>query len=72
MMCKDGGADWLDDYDKKVFENADSIAKPRTEPLEIERLRSKLGPLDPITDALFRNYKSTVACAHCAWKGEYP
>ncbi len=54
------GADWLDDYDKKTFENANSIAKPRTEPLEITGLKSRLGPLDPIIDALFQNYKSTL------------
>lgn len=66
------GADWLDDYDKKTFENANSIATPRTEPKSISALKSKLGSLDPITDALFQNYESTVACAHCAWTGEHP
>ena len=66
------GAGWLDDYGKKTFENANSIAQPRTQPQAITRLRSRLGPLDPITDALFKNYKATVVCAHCAWTGEHP
>lgn len=66
------GADWLDDYRNKSFENADSIAKPRTQPQEITGLRSRLGSLDPITDALLQNYRATIACAHCDWSGEHP
>ena len=66
------GANWLGDYKNKTFENANSIAKPRTEPAKISALRSRLGPLDPITDGLFKNYQSTVVCAHCAWTGEHP
>ncbi|MEQ8366242.1 hypothetical protein [Roseovarius sp.] len=64
--------DLLADYKKKTFENANSIAKPRTQPQTITRLKSRLGPLDSTTDALFRNYKATVVCAHCAWTGEHP
>lgn len=66
------GANWLGDNKNKTFDNANSIAKPRTEPAKISALRSRLGPLDPITDGLFKNYKSTVVCAHCAWTGEHP
>ncbi|QBF34211.1 hypothetical protein [Thalassococcus sp. S3] len=66
------GADWLDDYDHRSFEHADSVAKPRTEPSQISALRAELGSLDPITEGLVKNYKSTVACAHCAWVGEHP
>ncbi len=40
------GADWLGDYEKKTFENANSIAKPRTEPSKISALKSRLGPLE--------------------------
>ncbi len=66
------GADLLGDYKKKTFENANSIAKPRNEPTKISALKFRLDPLDPITDALFKNYKSTVVCAHCGWTGEHP
>ena len=66
------GADWLGDYDNRVFEHANSIAKPRTEPEHISVLRNELGSLDPITNALFANFKSTVVCAHCGWVGQHP
>ena len=66
------GADWLGDYDKRVFEHANSIARPRTEPSQISALRKQLGSLDPITDGLFTNFKSTVVCAHCGWVGQHP
>ena len=66
------GADWLRDYDSKAFEHANSIAKPRTEPSHNSALRTELGPLDPITEGLFANFKSTVVCAHCGWVGQHP
>jgi len=66
------GADWLDDYDKRVFEHANSIAKPRNEPSQISALRKRLGSPDPITHGLFTNFKSTVVCAHCGWVGQHP
>ncbi|MEM9582673.1 MAG: hypothetical protein AAGA08_06125 [Pseudomonadota bacterium] len=66
------GADWLDDYEKREFKHANSIAKPRNEPSQISSFRKQLGSLDPITDGLFNNFKSTVVCAHCGWVGQYP
>ena len=66
------GANWLDDYDKRAFEHADSIASPRNEPSSILALRKQLGVLDPTTDGLFANFKSTVVCAHCGWVGQHP
>lgn len=66
------GADWLDDYGNRVHERANSIARPRTEPLQISAMRKQLGSLDPITDGLFSNFKSTVFCAHCGWVGQHP
>ena len=66
------GADWLDDYDNRVHERANSIARPRNEPLQISAMRKQLGSLDPITDGLFSNFKSTVFCAHCGWLGQHP
>jgi len=66
------GADWRGDYAKRVFEHADSIARPRKQPSRNFALRKKLGSLDPITDGLFTNFKATVACAHCGWAGPHP
>lgn len=63
--------DWLDDYDKRAFEHANSIAKPRNEPSQISALRKQLGSLDPTTDGLFTNFRSTVVCAHCGWVGQH-
>ncbi|MEL6103065.1 MAG: hypothetical protein AAFR68_17355 [Pseudomonadota bacterium] len=67
-----GGADWLDDYDKRVFDHASSMAKPRNEPSQISALRELLGSLDPITHGLFTNFKSRVRCAQCGWFGQHP
>ena len=66
------GADRLDDYGKREFKHANSIAKPRNEPSHISALRKQLGPLDPITDGLFINFMSTVVCAQCGWVGHHP
>ncbi len=66
------GENWLDDYGKQAFRNADSIAKPRAQPQDVTKIISRLEPLDLVTAALFRNYKSTIVCAHYGWSGEYP
>lgn len=64
------GGDSLADYNKKAFENANSVAKPRPQPRSIKQLQNRLGTLDPVTEALFKNYKATVVCSHCAWTGK--
>ncbi|MDX8351883.1 hypothetical protein [Cognatiyoonia sp. IB215182] len=66
------GAKWLEDYDRRTFEHANSIARPQVELSQISALRAQLGSLDPITDGLFANFQSTVVCAHCGWVGQHP
>ena len=62
----------LDDWHAGQPDTAAGIATKHPEPPEVTKLRTRLGPPDPTTNALLLNYRATVTCPACAWQGEIP